>query len=109
MGVSVQILTVIVPQDWTFGVAYASIIYGLIQVLPNNRWQRYLDQFTAHGFFNVSVWLVTRNFLAPVLLGTILAIFIPGVLAWGCVQWLGKSKGNIIDNRALICGLDFTR
>ncbi|KAI8338940.1 hypothetical protein BC941DRAFT_373111 [Chlamydoabsidia padenii] len=83
-------------EDWTFGVAYASIIYGLIQVLPNNRWQQYLNQFTADGLFNISLWSVTRDFLAPVLLGTILAITIPGVLAWGCVQWLDDASRTLI-------------
>ncbi|CAO3587835.1 unnamed protein product [Absidia cylindrospora] len=83
-------------EDWTFGIAYASIIYGLIQVLPNNHWQQYLNQFTADGLFNVSLWSITRDFLAPVLLGTILAISVPGILAWGCVKWLDDASRTLV-------------
>ncbi|KAI8089411.1 uncharacterized protein BX664DRAFT_262675 [Halteromyces radiatus] len=77
-------------EDWVFGIAYCSIIYGVIQVLPNNRWQHYFNRLIGNGgLANMSSWVVTRSFVGPVILGTILAITIPGILAWGCVQWLG--------------------
>ncbi|ORX52669.1 hypothetical protein DM01DRAFT_1306354 [Hesseltinella vesiculosa] len=86
-----------VSEDWAFGVAFLSIGYGILHALPTNPWQQFIDQVfppigapgveNVYDFLsNVSLVMVTRSFLAPALVGSILLITIPGILAWGCVQ-----------------------
>src|SRR5689334_11026275 len=72
-----------------------SVIYGIIQILPNNQWKQFMDGLFGNGITRVSSWDITRSLLVPVMLGTILAISIPGIMAWGCVQLLGKSSSYI--------------
>ncbi|KAI9301460.1 hypothetical protein BJ944DRAFT_271471 [Cunninghamella echinulata] len=83
-------------EDWAFGIAYMSVIYGIIQILPNNQWKQFMDGLFGNGITRVSSWDITRSLLVPVILGTILAISIPGIMAWGCVQLLDDASRMLI-------------
>ncbi|CAO3631806.1 unnamed protein product [Cunninghamella blakesleeana] len=83
-------------EDWVFGIAYMSVIYGVIQVLPNNQWKQFMDGLFGNGITRISSWVITRSFFLPVMLGTILAITIPGIMAWGCVKLLDDASRMLI-------------
>ncbi|KAI7865845.1 hypothetical protein BDF14DRAFT_958785 [Spinellus fusiger] len=60
-----------------------SIVRGAVYVLPNNRWQRLLDQTFGDGWARLNSWKAIGSIAAPIVMATIAAIVMPGVIAWG--------------------------
>ncbi|KAI8393645.1 uncharacterized protein BYT42DRAFT_609419 [Radiomyces spectabilis] len=92
---SSEALVLHLPECWSFGVAYLSIIYGVAHVIPNNNLRRTLDQLLENGVMQLNPWGITRTIIVPMVVGSIAAISIPGILAWGVVQMLAKHDPSI--------------
>ncbi|KAI9022885.1 hypothetical protein CLU79DRAFT_751144 [Phycomyces nitens] len=89
-------ITLYISQDWLYGVVYMCIARGTIYVLPNNRWQRRLDQIFGNDPLQLNPWTVTRSIAAPVIMATVAAISIPGIVAWGLTQFLGNEIDRLV-------------
>ncbi|KAG0182167.1 hypothetical protein DFQ29_005527 [Apophysomyces sp. BC1021] len=89
-------------EDWSFGVVYLGIVYGVIYVLPTNVLQRTLDQAVGNGISEMDTWEITRLAIAPIIAGTSMAILFPGALALGTISTLG------VDDLPIL-GLDLCR
>ncbi|ORY93848.1 hypothetical protein BCR43DRAFT_551551 [Syncephalastrum racemosum] len=81
-------LVIHMSEDWSFGVVYLGIFYGVVYVLPNNVIQRTLDGFTRNGL-GVNTWALTRSLVLPIVLGATGAIVTPGAVALSAIRLLG--------------------
>lgn len=80
-----------INQNWSFGVAYMSIIHNVIHVLPaNNGLRQKLNGLIGDGVMQADIWSITRTVIVPVILAAVLAITIPGITSWGILQMLGR-------------------
>ena len=78
-------------QNWSFGVAYMSIIHHLIHVLPaNNRIRQKLTEIIGEDMMQANLWNITRSVIVPVMISALLAIIVPGMISWGILQMLGN-------------------
>jgi hypothetical protein len=96
-------LHIVLQQNWSFGVAYTSIIHNLIHVLPaNNSIRQKLNQLIfENGIMQTDLREITHTMIVPVILAVILAITLPGIVSWGILQMLGKlRKKGLLLNRA---------
>ncbi|KAI9487301.1 MAG: hypothetical protein EXX96DRAFT_552589 [Benjaminiella poitrasii] len=90
-------LVIDISQNWSFGVAYISIIYNAVHVLPtNNRLRRKLDEMMGEGMMEVETWTITRTIILPVIVSALLAITIPGIISWGILQMLESKNDPLI-------------
>ncbi|KAL0090879.1 hypothetical protein F4703DRAFT_1835583 [Phycomyces blakesleeanus] len=89
-------ITLYISQDWLYGVVYMCIARGTIYVLPNNRWQRRLDQIFGNDPMQLNPWVVTRSIAAPVVMAAVAAIAVPGIVAWGLTQLLGDKIDQLV-------------
>ncbi|KAI8366334.1 hypothetical protein EDC96DRAFT_508584 [Choanephora cucurbitarum] len=84
-------LVIHVSQNWSFGVAYMSIIHHLIHVLPaNNRIRQKLTEIIGEDMMQANLWNITRSVIVPVIVSALLAIIVPGMISWGILQMLGN-------------------
>ncbi|KAI8882007.1 hypothetical protein K501DRAFT_252110 [Backusella circina FSU 941] len=91
-------LVIDVSRDWSFGVAYISIIYNIIHLFPTpNRLQRHIDEITSNGILQADCWAITSTIAAPVILGSLVAIAIPGIISWGVLQFLDPTSFSSSD------------
>ncbi|KAI8063657.1 uncharacterized protein B0P05DRAFT_555187 [Gilbertella persicaria] len=82
-------LVIHVSQNWSFGVAYMSIIHHVIHVLPaNNRIRQYYTEFMGDGMMQAHLWNITRSVIVPVTMCALLAISLPAIVSWGMVHML---------------------
>ncbi|KAI8148867.1 hypothetical protein BJV82DRAFT_201164 [Fennellomyces sp. T-0311] len=79
-------LVIHVSEDWSFGVVFMGIFYGVVYILPNNPVQRYLDSVSGGNFWEIDTWRVTRTTIAPIVSAAISAIAIPGLLSLAAVR-----------------------
>ncbi|KAI7900493.1 uncharacterized protein BX663DRAFT_488410 [Cokeromyces recurvatus] len=88
-------LVIDITQNWSFGVAYMSIIHNIIHVLPaNNRLRRKLNEIIGEGIMQADLWTLTRTIIIPVILSALLAITIPGIISWSILQTLDSNMKN---------------
>ncbi|KAI7896747.1 uncharacterized protein EV154DRAFT_535463 [Mucor mucedo] len=89
-------LVIYVTQNWSFGVAYMSIIHNIIHVLPaNNSVRRKLIGLVGDGIMQTDVWNITRTVIVPVIVTALLAITIPGIASWGILRFLDPKDPSL--------------
>ncbi|KAI8358573.1 hypothetical protein BD560DRAFT_405866 [Blakeslea trispora] len=93
-------LVIHLSQNWSFGVAYMSIIHHLIHVLPaNNRIRQKLNEIIGEDMMQANLWNITRSVIVPVIASALLAIIAPGMISWGILQMLGDPSLQIVVTR----------
>lgn len=89
-------LVISISQNWSFGVAYMSIIHNVIHVLPaNNGLRQKLNGLIGDGVMQADIWSITRTVIVPVILAAVLAITIPGITSWGILQMLDPKDPSL--------------
>ncbi|CAO3628960.1 unnamed protein product [Mucor hiemalis] len=89
-------LVISISQNWSFGVAYMSIIHNIIHVLPaNNGLRQKLNGLIGDGVMQADIWIITRTVIVPVILAAVLSITIPGITSWGILQMLDPKDPSL--------------
>ncbi|KAI9275859.1 hypothetical protein BDA99DRAFT_496639 [Phascolomyces articulosus] len=88
-------LVIHVSEDWSFGVVFMGIFYGVVYILPNNPVQRYLDGVIGGNVWEINTLRITKSTIAPLIGGSTAAIVVPGLLSVAAVKLFG------IDDSAL--------
>ncbi|KAG2174812.1 hypothetical protein INT43_005874, partial [Umbelopsis isabellina] len=93
-----QDITTNLLQDWSVGIVYMNLTYGFLSWLPENYWRRSLRQIFANGILEAEARQATKLFLGPVILGGLLAIIIPALVAWAAIQIFAAPDNATVQN-----------
>ncbi|KAI9490702.1 hypothetical protein BDB00DRAFT_836412 [Zychaea mexicana] len=88
-------LVIHVSEDWSFGVVFMGIFYGVVYILPDNPVQRYIDGIVGGNVWEVDAWKITRSSIAPLVATSIAAIVVPGLLSVAAVRLFNIYDGAL--------------
>ncbi|KAI8989990.1 hypothetical protein BDB01DRAFT_894809 [Pilobolus umbonatus] len=89
-------LVINLSQNWSFGIAYMSIVYNAIHVLPpRNGLRLRLDEIIGNDIMRTDVWTITRTIILFVISVAMLAIVIPAFISWGILQMLDPNDPEL--------------
>ncbi|KAI9310261.1 hypothetical protein BX666DRAFT_2009796 [Dichotomocladium elegans] len=66
---------------WVRGFLCMTIIHGIINVIPRNRWQRHVNLITEANIHAVDIYAVTMRLVLPIVSAGLIALLIPLVFA----------------------------